>query len=90
MINVRQLFDQDTWTYTYLIFDGESKEAVLIDPVLEKTDRDLSLVERLGLTLIGVLETHVHADHTTAAKEIRRTLKYITDQKQGLGEQMFY
>ncbi|MGY8765853.1 MAG: MBL fold metallo-hydrolase [Nitrospinaceae bacterium] len=71
MINVRQLFDQDTWTYTYLIFDGESKESVLIDPVLERTNRDLSLVEKLDLTLIGVLETHVHADHITAAKEIR-------------------
>jgi hypothetical protein len=38
MINVRPLFDQDAWTYTYLIFDGESKEAVLIDPILEKTE----------------------------------------------------
>lgn len=71
MINIRQLFDQDTWTFTYLVFDDESKESVLIDPVLEKINRDLSLVERLDLTLIGVLETHVHADHITAANEIR-------------------
>ena len=70
-INIRQLFDQETWTFTYLIFSNESKKSVLIDPVLEKISRDLTLVKRLGLSLVGVLETHVHADHITAADEIR-------------------
>ena len=71
MIKTRQLFDQDTCTYTYLIFDDESKEAVIIDPVLENFTRDTTLIKKLGLTLVGVLETHVHADHITAANKIR-------------------
>lgn len=71
MIKTRQLFDQDTWTFTYLVFDDESMECVLIDPVIEQVDRDLSLISQLELKLIGVLETHVHADHVTAAMEIK-------------------
>lgn len=71
MIKTRQLFDQDTWTFTYLLFDDSSKECVLIDPVIEQIKRDLLLIDRLELTLVGVLETHVHADHVTAAKEIK-------------------
>ncbi|MDQ6988830.1 MAG: MBL fold metallo-hydrolase [Mariprofundaceae bacterium] len=67
----RQLFDHDTWTYTYLLADEKSKEAVLIDPVLEKTDRDLQLLEELGLTLKYALDTHVHADHITANGQLR-------------------
>ena len=88
MINIRQLFDQDTWTFTYLVFDDESKESVLIDPVLEQINRDLSLVERPGLTLIGVLETHVHADHITAANEIRTrtSVKIYYGSKTGVKE----
>ncbi len=72
MIKTRQLFDQETWTFTYLLFDDESKEAIFIDPVLEQMERDLSLIDRLNLKLIAVLETHVHADHVTSANEIRK------------------
>lgn len=68
---VRQLFDADTSTYTYLVADPETRTAALIDPVLEQVERDLALVRELGLTLAYVLETHVHADHVTAAGTIR-------------------
>ncbi len=67
----RQLFDYDTWTYTYLLADTEAKEAVLIDTVKEKVDRDLALLKELGLKLKYVLDTHVHADHITGAAKLR-------------------
>jgi glyoxylase-like metal-dependent hydrolase (beta-lactamase superfamily II) len=67
----RQLFDQDTWTYTYLIADMDTQEAVLVDPVIEQVERDLTLVKELGLTLKYCLETHVHADHITGTGKLR-------------------
>lgn len=67
----RQLFDYDTWTYTYLIADEATGEAALVDPVLEQCDRDLTLLQNLGLTLKFCLETHLHADHITAAGRLR-------------------
>jgi sulfur dioxygenase len=67
----RQLFDQDTWTYTYLIADLNTKEAVLVDTVIEQAERDYKLLNELGLTLKYCLETHVHADHITAAGKLR-------------------
>ncbi len=66
-----QLFDSESSTYTYLLGDEQSREAVLIDPVLELVERDLKLVGELGLKLVYVLDTHVHADHVTAAGAIR-------------------
>lgn len=67
----RQLFDQDTWTYTYLIADRQTKEAALVDPVLEQVERDYQLINELGLTLRYCLETHVHADHITGTGKLR-------------------
>jgi len=67
----RQLFDRETWTYTYLIGDRESGQAALVDPVLEQVDRDLALIEELGLKLAYSLETHVHADHITGGGQLR-------------------
>lgn len=67
----RQLFDLESCTYTYLIADIELKEAILVDPVREQTDRDLKLLKELGLTLRYCLETHIHADHITGASELR-------------------
>jgi glyoxylase-like metal-dependent hydrolase (beta-lactamase superfamily II) len=67
----RQLFDTTSSTYTYLLGDQATGRAVLIDPVLELADRDLAQVHDLGLTLSHVLDTHVHADHVTAASILK-------------------
>jgi glyoxylase-like metal-dependent hydrolase (beta-lactamase superfamily II)/rhodanese-related sulfurtransferase len=63
----RQLFDPQSSTYTYLLADEASRQALLIDPVFEQARRDAALVEELGLKLGWTLETHVHADHVTGA-----------------------
>ncbi len=68
---LRQLFDYDTWTYTYLVGDPENRAAVLIDPVLGQVGRDMALLSELGLTLKYSLDTHVHADHITANGKLR-------------------
>lgn len=67
-----QLFEAESSTYTYIIADNKTKEAAIIDPVLETVDRDLKLIEELGLKLVYVLDTHIHADHITGAGEIRK------------------
>jgi glyoxylase-like metal-dependent hydrolase (beta-lactamase superfamily II)/rhodanese-related sulfurtransferase len=63
----RQLFDPESSTYTYLLADEATGEAVLIDPVRDQVERDVQLLEELDLTLRYTLETHVHADHVTGA-----------------------
>jgi len=68
---IRQLFDYDTWTYTYLVANLQSNEAVLIDPVRSQADRDLTLLSELGFALKYSLDTHVHADHVTASGYLR-------------------
>jgi glyoxylase-like metal-dependent hydrolase (beta-lactamase superfamily II)/rhodanese-related sulfurtransferase len=70
----RQLFDPQSSTYTYLLADSLTREAVLIDPVFEHVRRDAALVDELGLKLLFTLETHVHADHVTGASLLRRRL----------------
>ncbi|MEO1227887.1 MAG: MBL fold metallo-hydrolase [Myxococcota bacterium] len=67
----RQLFDAVSSTYTYLLGDDESAEAVVIDPVFELHARDLSLAQELDLRITHVIETHVHADHVTGAWLLR-------------------
>jgi uncharacterized NAD(P)/FAD-binding protein YdhS/glyoxylase-like metal-dependent hydrolase (beta-lactamase superfamily II) len=68
----RQFFDPESSTYTYLIADSGTKEAVLVDPVLEQVERDLQVLDDLGLTLRYCLETHIHADHITGAGKLRQ------------------
>lgn len=67
----RQLFEPLSSTYTYLIGCENTGQAVLIDPVIVSIDRDLSEISRLGLTLAYTLDTHIHADHITAALELK-------------------
>ncbi len=67
----RQLFDPQSSTYSYLLADVATREAVLIDPVYEQVRRDGALIEELDLKLIWTLETHVHADHVTGAWLLR-------------------
>jgi sulfur dioxygenase len=72
MLIFRQLFDPQSSTYSYLLGDSTTREAVLIDPVFEQVRRDAALVAELGLKLRWTLETHVHADHVTGASLLRR------------------
>lgn len=66
---LRQLFDAESSTYTYLLADAG--EAVLIDPVKEQLDAYLRLLDELGLRLVLALDTHTHADHITALGDLR-------------------
>lgn len=75
---VRQLFDYETWTYTYLLAASEGTEAILIDPVLDKVDRYLQLLEELDLRLLKVVDTHVHADHITGMGALRDRTQCVT------------
>ena len=83
----RQLFDLESSTYTYLLADEETREAVLIDPVIEQVERDLRLIAELELRLVYVLDTHVHADHVTGAGTIRERTgaKNVLSERAGAG-----
>jgi glyoxylase-like metal-dependent hydrolase (beta-lactamase superfamily II) len=74
----RQLFDSESCTYTYLVADEVTTEALLVDPVLEQAERDLLLLKELGLTLRFCLETHLHADHITAASTLRAATQCLS------------
>jgi sulfur dioxygenase len=67
----RQLFEPTSSAYTYLIGCEETREAALIDPVLETVERDLAAIREFGLTLTYTIETHIHADHVTGAARLR-------------------
>lgn len=70
----RQLFDRESSTYTYILADEETREAVIIDPVRDQLDRDLQILEELEVELAWVLETHIHADHVTSSGLLRDRL----------------
>lgn len=65
-----QLFDTTSSTYTYVLFDADNREAVIIDPVDTQVDRDLQVLRHHGLKLVWTLETHAHADHITSAGQL--------------------
>ncbi|XP_030882545.1 persulfide dioxygenase ETHE1, mitochondrial [Leptonychotes weddellii] len=73
-ILLRQMFEPKSCTYTYLLGDRESREAILIDPVLETAPRDAQLVKELGLRLLYAVNTHCHADHITGSGLLRSLL----------------
>jgi glyoxylase-like metal-dependent hydrolase (beta-lactamase superfamily II)/rhodanese-related sulfurtransferase len=66
-VNPIQLFDPASSTYTYVLFDEASRDALIIDPVAEQLQRDLDVLREYGLTLRWAIETHAHADHVTSA-----------------------
>ena len=74
----RQLFDQVSSTYSYLLASRPGGEALIIDPVLEKVDRYLHLVHELDLKLVKAVDTHLHADHITGLGALRDHTHCIT------------
>jgi sulfur dioxygenase len=74
----RQLFDQTSGTYSYLLASRRGGEALIIDPVLEKVDRYLQLLRELDLKLVKAVDTHVHADHVTGLGALRDRTHCIT------------
>jgi len=74
----RQLFDQASGTYSYLLASRRGGEALLIDPVLEKVDRYLQLLRELDLRLVKAVDTHLHADHLTGLGALRDKTQCIT------------
>jgi sulfur dioxygenase len=74
----RQLFDQVSGTYSYLLASRPGGEALIIDPVLEKVDRYLQLVHELDLKLVKAVDTHLHADHITGLGALRDKTHCIT------------
>jgi sulfur dioxygenase len=67
----RQIFDNESSTYTYLIASGYGEHAVIIDPVQNKIDQYLKLIQQLDLKLVAAIDTHLHADHITAIGALR-------------------
>jgi sulfur dioxygenase len=74
----RQLFDQVSGTYTYLLASRRGGEALIIDPVIEKVDRYLQLIKELDLRLVKAVDTHMHADHVTGLGALRDRTHCIT------------
>jgi sulfur dioxygenase len=74
----RQLFDATSGTYTYLLASRRGGEALIVDPVLEKVDRYLSLIRELDLRLVKAVDTHLHADHVTGLGALRDSTRCIT------------
>ncbi len=79
-----QFFDRESCTYTYLLADTDSLEAVLIDPVIELAERDRDAVEQLGLKLKYAINTHCHADHITGTGLLK---KLVPGVESGISEE---
>ena len=67
-----QLFDTKSSTYTYIISSGKGREALIIDPVIEHTDKYIQVLKNLELKLVKVIDTHIHADHITGLNELNK------------------
>jgi len=74
----KQVFDQKSSTYTYLIASSKGREALIIDPVLDNIQDYLKLLTELDLKLVKVIDTHIHADHVTGASKLRDKTKCAT------------
>ena len=73
-----QLFDKKSSTYTYLIASAKGREALIIDPVLENIEQYIKLLNELDLKLVKVIDTHIHADHITAASKLKNKTNCTT------------
>ena len=69
----RQLFDNKSSTYTYIISSGKGREALIIDPVIENIKEYLNTLKELDLKLVKVIDTHIHADHITGLNELSKS-----------------
>src|SRR5271166_3034318 len=74
----RQLFDSVSSTYSYVLASRKGGEALIIDPVLDKVDRYLKLMEELDLKLVKAVDTHLHADHITGLGALRDRTHCVT------------
>ena len=74
----KQLFDNKSSTYTYIISSGQGREALIIDPVIENVTGYINVFKELDLKLVKVIDTHIHADHITGASTLRDQTKCIT------------
>ena len=70
-----QLFDTKSSTYTYIISSGKGREALIIDPVIENTDKYIKILKNLDLKLVKVIDTHIHADHISGLNELSKRTK---------------
>ena len=70
-----QLFDNKSSTYTYIISSGKGREALIIDPVIENTDKYIKVLKNLDLKLVKVIDTHIHADHISGLNELSKKTK---------------
>ena len=75
---LKQVFDNKTSTYTYLIASAKGREAVIIDPVLDNVDEYIQLLNELDLKLVKVIDTHIHADHVTGASKLKQATNCTT------------
>ena len=74
----KQVFDQKSSTYTYLIASAKGREAVVIDPVIEHVEKYINLLQELDLKLVKVIDTHIHADHITGATKLKKATNCST------------
>ena len=74
----RQVFDNKSSTYTYLIASAKGREAVIIDPVIENVESYIKLLQELDLKLVKVIDTHIHADHITGASKLKQATNCST------------
>ena len=70
-----QLFDTKSSTYTYIISSGKGREALIIDPVIENTNKYIKILKNLDLKLVKVIDTHIHADHISGLNELSKRTK---------------
>ena len=74
----KQVFDEKSSTYTYIIASAKGREALIIDPVIENVKNYIQLLKNLDLKLVKVIDTHIHADHVTGASQLKKDTSCVT------------